>query len=465
MGGLLTAYILLRALSFFLRNEPFIATLIAGVLVVIFLWVCVKNLSVAWRVLVLELLLGGAGHFFEWEGLLLRTWVLGMFAVVWVWHRTRRREPLQPLPQPPRAVLVALAAFGAVLVWAAVNGWVRGNAPSYVLQDAMLYLFVLLLFPALEFERQWQSLYTAAVKVFVVGSALFSSVTFALYSSGVFVLTDTYYHWFRNVSAGKITDLGAHFFRIVLPEHLLLLPVIILLMQRFITKPSEKKWWWIMVCALVVVVLNFTRIYFMALGVGALVLLFFYRRQWRRWAVSAGGTLATALFIFFAIHFVASRGESIGFELLGMRSGINGSERDTSSAIRGALLPDIMRTIRERPWLGSGLGTTVTYVDPATNEPQTRTQFDWGYHEMVAELGIVGAAVFILLWLIALYYARNAPWLVASGAMLFVVNITTPALFQGFGVLFFVALVVLSERRASGIFETKIGTVINILSP
>ncbi|HBV58325.1 MAG TPA: hypothetical protein DEB73_03655, partial [Candidatus Magasanikbacteria bacterium] len=156
---------------------------------------------------------------------------------------------------------------------------------------------------------------------------------------------------------------------------------------------------------------------------------------------------------FISTHFIASRGQSTGLELLGVRMvGVTAPVDELSGAIRMALLPDIWRTIKLHPWMGSGLGTTVSFVHPVTKILETRTQFDWGYLEMLAELGILGTLAYLIFLLIILcslahlaYSATgqfNAPGpllrgLLAGGAALFVINITTPALFQGFGVLYF----------------------------
>ncbi|MCX6780650.1 MAG: O-antigen ligase family protein [Candidatus Magasanikbacteria bacterium] len=159
--------------------------------------------------------------------------------------------------------------------------------------------------------------------------------------------------------------------------------------------------------------------------------------------------------MFFSFHFVASRGQSIGLELLGVRvSGISAPTSDVSGAIRLALLPDIIRHIKARPLLGSGLGTTITYLDPVTQTNQIRTQFDWGYLQMITDLGILGTIAYLAFLIIIMYqFSRahhNSPFargLIAGAIALFVINITTPALFQGFGVLYFAFLIVATKTK------------------
>ncbi|MEK7190009.1 MAG: hypothetical protein AAB666_03475, partial [Patescibacteria group bacterium] len=163
---------------------------------------------------------------------------------------------------------------------------------------------------------------------------------------------------------------------------------------------------------------------------------------------------------------MASRGQSMGWELLGVRmGGVTAPTDELSGAIRMALLPDIWRTIKLRPWLGSGLGTTVSFVHPVTKVLEIRPQFDWGYLEMLAELGILGTLAYVIFLLIILYSLARVAYsavglanssnpllkgLLAGGAALFAINITTPALFQGFGVLYFVFVLVFYNKYGLG---------------
>jgi hypothetical protein len=440
-GGLVAFFILVRALSFALRAHEGMQELIAAVLIGGFTYYCIQNISFAWQLLALELLLDGAGHFFELRGLLLRTWFLGIFGACWAWRKFRTRTKIIV---PKKNILITLGVFGVVLVLAGSNGLLLHNAPHFVVQDFILYAFLLLMFPALEFGKLQQPIYRAGLQIFIIGSAFFSIITFALYASGHAILQNQYYHWFRDVAAGKITDLGQHFFRIVTAEQILFVPIILVLVWQLIKTSRDKKMWGLLFCSLIVVILNFTRIYFLSLAVGALILL--WRTPWKKWLTVVGYTCVAASFIFFAAHAIASRGESIGLELLGVRIGHVTKQTDPSAAIRMALLPDILQHMRAHPLRGSGLGTEISYVDPITHETKTRTQFDWGYFEMIVELGALGAATYVaVLCMITRACAQTE--LIAGAAALAIINITTPALFQGFGVLYFVFLIVVGNEK------------------
>lgn len=449
------SYALLRLLSLLTWERPAVHGTIAGAIILVFLIVCLGNLRLGWLLLVSELLLGGSGHFFELFGLLLRTWLLGIFAIVFV-VRERRNSASFGLPQALRPLLSIFAVF---LVLSSVIGLVRGNGPVQVMQDLALYLFLFLAYPAIRFWDALKKFIPSALAAFIAGSAAFSAATFSIYASGFGILPDRYYHWFRNIAGGKITDLGNDFFRVVLPEHLLLVPAILVLSALLIQK-GKRTHWALLFLSTYAVALNFSRIYLLALAGGLLVL--FSARIWKWMQVSSAVLLSIVIFIV-GSSAVASAGAVLGFELLGIRAGgVSAPASDPSGAIRLAILPNAMRIIAERPFFGSGLGTMVSFVHPATHRVETRTQFDWGYLEMVAELGFFGTAFFLLflgkLLATAFREARNSEDPVHAAVMrggcaslvsLAIVNLTTPALFQGFGILCIAALLTAVSNRKS----------------
>ena len=81
---------------------------------------------------------------------------------------------------------------------------------------------------------------------------------------------------------------------------------------------------------------------------------------------------------------------------------------------------------------------------------------------MLAELGVVGTIIFFCFFFTVLYYLTRFAYfstnidpvltrgLLAGATALLVINITTPALFHGFGMLYIVALLVVINRNRSG---------------
>lgn len=443
----LSLFFIIRFFSFLTYTNPIINQIIALIVIVIFTIIATKKISIAWLILIIEILLDGSGHFLELGGLILRTWFLGIFAIIWLTHKYQERKIQFNLPRP---ILYGLFLTLLSISLAIILGIYNHHNLHLILQDAILYLFLLLAFPALEFDKFSDKYFLIAIKTFIIGSALFSILTFIIYSSGLGSLPDNYYHWFRNIASGKITDLGWNFFRIVLPEHLLIVPIILIIASYLIKNPTNKLYWLGMFLSLIILDLNFTRIYFLTLAFGLLIL--FYKNPFKRWLTVCATTTVLMISIFILTALIASRGHSFGQHILGFKiSGISSPNSDISGTIRLSMLPNIYETISHSPFIGSGLATMVSYTDPTTKKVVSRTQFDWGYFEMIAELGIIGLTIFLSFIFILLYYLGKLAYsnnknsslyrgLFAGALSLFVINITTPALFHGFGILYFVYL-------------------------
>lgn len=445
---LLVTFVTIRLLSLTTYQQPFLNGILAALLIGGFACICIKNPKYGWFILLGELLLDGAGHFFELRSLLLRTWFLGIFGLMWLIKKIR--NPNFKLPDRP--IFRPMIALGLVILGATINGYFSHHSTTIIVQDALLFAFLGLVFPAIEWKEDLAKPLTTITKVWILGSTLFSITTFAWYASGFGILRDTYYHWFRNIAAGKITDLGQNFFRVVLPEHELIIPVILglaaFLIWREQTNTKRQYLWGLMLLSLSILTLNFSRIYFVALALGFLLL--FSKKLFKEWFAISAICVTSLIIVFFGFHLVASRGQSIGLELLGLRAAGTNLHADTSGAIRLAILPDALRQIQAKPWFGSGLGAVVTYPDPTTHELVTRSQFDWGYLEMLAELGIIGTLIFLFFYSTVLYQLTKIKTplgrgLLAGGISLLVVNITMPVLFHGFGVLYIVLLMTVAN--------------------
>jgi O-antigen ligase len=453
----LAFFVFSRIISLLTYNHALANQLVALALILGYLYISYKNISHAWLVLIAELLLDGSGHFFEFQGLILRTWFLIIFACFWGFGVIKKRKLKLQLHKPIKYTLLAAAL---VVLFATINGFIQDHSPVLIIQDTILYAFLALVFPAQQFRDITRAHIKAIIWTFIVGSFLFSAITFIIYSSDLGQLPDLYYHWFRNIGAGKITDLGNYFFRIVLPEHLFLVPLILIFVSKLVENIKSKQNWIALALLFTTLILNFTRIYFIAMAFGFLVLAI--KKSFSKWFRVS--TISVLLFVtlLISISFVSSRFQSVGLELIGIKvAQIRAPETDLSGAIRLAMLPDIFNTIKTHPLIGSGLATMVTYPDPRTHELVSRTQFDWGYFEMIAELGMIGTLIFlgfIILFLrflakvIYTFDTKKRPLYVglfAGAISLFVVNITTPALFQGFGLLYFVYLMSLDPNDVS----------------
>lgn len=183
-----------------------------------------------------------------------------------------------------------------------------------------------------------------------------------------------------------------------------------------------------------VLAINITRIYLVALAVGILFL--FSTKNWKRWLAYSAGALIFFILAFSLTHLAATKGKSLGWEYLGLRlQSIATPQTEDSSLSRLLLLPKIVEKIKLRPILGNGLGDTVTVYSPVFKANITTPHFDWGYLEIIDELGIIGLIAWILVIGYLILRIKQNRGLLASVVALLIINITSPALFHVLGIV------------------------------
>ena len=186
--------------------------------------------------------------------------------------------------------------------------------------------------------------------------------------------------------------------------------------------------------------LNISRAYFLGLIIGLLLLK--YQNNWLDWLKILCLNFLIILALFTAFNIISSSNTDTGWAILGLKfGGITAPQTEISSQNRMELLKPIAVMIKDAPLLGQGLGQSII-----TEKINTR-HFDWGYFEMWIKWGLLG-----LLWsLTMLGLLSKKIWTkiknqniylgILSGAVaLAVINITTPALFHVFGILYFTLL-------------------------
>ncbi len=147
VAALLVMYGALRALSFVFFHssigQGIVVVLIVSIMIACFIR---RQTHTAWAILLGEFILGGNGHLFELFGLALRTWLVGIFLLLWFWRDRKKILPLseqfKPLWIP--LVLLALSVAGGIGF-----GLLYHHPLQWIVQDATPFIFILLLFPAL----------------------------------------------------------------------------------------------------------------------------------------------------------------------------------------------------------------------------------------------------------------------------------------------------------------------------
>jgi O-antigen ligase len=134
------------------------------------------------------------------------------------------------------------------------------------------------------------------------------------------------------------------------------------------------------------------------------------------------------------------------------------SNRDAATASRWSLLPKLNEKILNAPILGNGFGTSVTYQssDPriisSTGGAYTTSAFEWGYHDILVKMGLVGIAAYgFLLYAIFIELKSAAPrertWLIPAFVALLLINFVSPYLNHPLGIGFLALLLALGAHK------------------
>ncbi|KKQ28130.1 MAG: hypothetical protein US42_C0002G0085 [Candidatus Magasanikbacteria bacterium GW2011_GWC2_37_14] len=472
---LLCLFFLIRLGSFLLKDHLIIQGILVFLLLMLLGILYFKKPEYAWYLVLGELFLGGGGHFLEISGLSIRTIFICFFLFLWLMqHLGQNTLKEKLLTKTP--LIYFLSIFFVFLIFSVFNGLENGHSLRLIFQDLIPYSLLFLIFPSnhLFSEEKTQNYFVRLLFVFIIGNALFSLITFALFSSGLNTIHDIFYTWYRDVNIGKITDLYNGFFRIVEPEHLLITPLILLITSLLMRDERHHKMWRVIrFFALTIFCLNFSRTYFLALGAGLIILK--YKHSFIKWLRECFTVVILLSLIFISVNFIASGGNSLGLELVGLRAqSLINPEIELSSNTRMLILPVINTLILIHPIIGSGLGATVTFFDNNIFNTVTTSNFDWGYLEMWAELGIFGALLLVALYLfvaaILIMKIKTIPdWhdfdvgLLAGIVAFLVMNITMPALFHVYGILFLLLVLTLALKNTT-VYEQTTKTLYKVFN-
>ncbi|MFH1790069.1 MAG: O-antigen ligase family protein [bacterium] len=440
-------FFLLRVFSFFYQPGGLVNSVISLFLLTSVIYLLLKCETTGWIFIATEFILGGSGSYLSIGSVSLRTYLLMTTILIFFIKKLYYGDLKSCIRENKTISLIFLLLYIGVAISCA-RGIVLGNNTNFVISDAIPYLFFLYYYPLKKLTKNPLFVKSCFIVICVtITCTLFLVLaTFALFSIHYFELHDLYYNWFRDIAGGKITDMGNHFFRIVLNEQLLLIPLLLYYsFKKFKFGCFEKdpviKPITIAACLLVLMSINISRSYFLALMAGILV--FFIPKNFKlaiKYIIVLFGIIIIS---FSAIHISASRAQSFGFDLIGLRiNSIAYPSIEESSMSRMALLPKILKNIKNNPLIGSGFGTELTVFNPVVNAEVKTRHFDWGFLEIVAEMGIIGS----LAWIILLTYlcfqiiSLKKRMDLSILASILTINLTQPAIFHVFGVVLLIIL-------------------------
>ena len=428
----------------------------------------------------------------------LRITLFAVVGAVWLIRILQGRVRL-----PQKNIVIGTIVMLAVVGWGMANGLFHGIAFKSVFSDANAYFALPLIWffvSAVKDERDQEWL----KKILKHGSIALSIVTIAalyffshkfLNIAGVFA-----YKWLRDSRIAEITALDNGTYRVFIQSQLYCLLAFIMVTLRgqppYQTEkgavPVFKRWAWGILPASALIISS-SRSF--ALGIGAafvaLIILSVIpakagiQSSLGRTSAQYGLDLplgaharrrsgmtkdilpiikkiaifsVVGIIIFFIalkLSFPSPRSQR-SFEDMLLSKNI--SQRDAAVASRWALIKALNAKIMEAPLLGSGFGTTVTYMssDPriisSTGGTYTTAAFEWNYHDILVKMGLLGLlaygyllyAIFLVIWRAD---ERERRWLVPAFFALLMLNVVSPFLNHPLGIGYLALLLALAEKK------------------
>lgn len=410
------AVTLVSALSF--RTSELHAVLFFGITITVLAF-SLCRLEYGILILIAELLIGSKGHLFWFDipgdemplRISLRMALFAVVLLAWVINRLRTRTWPALLVHPSfRFVL----PFLCILVYALAQGiWLQNYTLSAVFADANNWFFIAFIFPLFDvahesphfFKHVW--FLTKVAVVFLITKALFFFIVYALALPN---LTEYLYHFERQTGGGQLAPAPQGMWRIYFWSELFLLPAFFMAMSGVWVRLEERrplrKQLIVLFSIILTLVLTLFRSFWLGAAVGFVVWIvtaFFFPREQhpRMFHVRTLGKIIgyVSVFVFAAAILLQSIGTGLS-ALAGDRPAIQKqlfTTQEPGVQNRINQFRPLIEKIQERPILGSGFGTTVTYksLDERNKGVFTTTALELGWLDMVMEIGLLGVALLL----------------------------------------------------------------------
>lgn len=461
---------LVELLSFLAYFLPALQSYLIALIFIILLPLSIYYLEIGVLVAVAELVIGSKGHllsanFFGVQiSLRLVIWLALIIASLFIilkgegmkaYFNKFKNYPFYRL----FLVLVAFIFIGAV------NAYLSSNQVSLIFSDINAWFYLAWLLPLSlvyfpEIEKEKLGRLAQVFSVAILWLALKTLILLFFFSHNSVIVPDLYL-WVRRSGVGEITAMGGGWYRIFIQSqvHIIIaffLTLFIFLKNKFENNGQRFKYVGVLSLLMSIIIISMSRSFWLSLVFSGIVAaMFFWRLQWRLYLKAGLYTLLsiiTALIlIFIIIKFpYPAQKEAISMNALSERLEFKGDEAALAS--RWALLPELIESIKKRPILGSGFGTTVSYIsqDPRVleNNPDGLYEtyaFEWAYLDTCLKIGLLGlisllAYLLMILSRLGQAYVRtnNSLYAALAASLLFllVVNIFTPYLNHPLGLAF-----------------------------
>lgn len=289
------------------------------------------------------------------------------------------------------------------LIW----GLIQGNNFGDVFLDFNNWLYFLLVLPIFSLAKQeeFRQNILSVLVACVAWLGIKSLILLYIFSHSFEWALPELYKWVRDTRVGEITPAGAGFYRVFIQSQIFsLLFFFVLLWQDY-----KNKNYVLQIICLSTILLSFSRSYWLGLvfGLGMFFLtLIFLKKRFLDILKLFGKIVLVAIVSLAIVYLITTLPPGGGrIDLAGL-FGKRATEMEAASSSRMAQLEPLTKEIIKHPVIGSGFGTTVTYLsDDPRIVPETAGgsgefttyAFEWGYLDMILKFGLVGLIIYMIL--------------------------------------------------------------------
>src|SRR3989338_6597404 len=414
---------LIELLSIFAWALPIFNTACFFVILVMVLFLSLKNLAYGLFAVFAELIIGSYGYLFSLNlanGSTIISIRLGLFIVVML------ALAVNILKNGLANYWQTLKAFkffkyylwlSAVVAWGFAWGIIRGNNFGNVFLDFNNWLFFLYLLPLVSIhqDRRFWFVFKSVVSAALIWLILKTLILLYIFSHQFIWALPEVYQWVRDTRVGEITQFNGNFYRIFIQSQ------IYALLGFFILLPLTKKFRVIgynsmIIACLSVVMISFSRSFWVGLVAGLFIyfVLTIYSLLVIRYSLLEKIKNSVALFLKPIIIFVFSLAlicviayapPKISADLSQVFAN-RATQVGAAGNSRLNMLKPLGQVIANHPLIGSGFGATVTYksADPRVTAATagasgefTTYAFEWAYLDLLLKVGLGGLVIYLLL--------------------------------------------------------------------
>lgn len=411
------ALVIIEATSFLAYFYPTLSPLFFSVALLVFVYLTWYQPHLAILTLLAEIMLGSHGYIYALSvsgfNLSIRMAMFTVLLIAAVPHLFKNKHTLWGWAKTYRLWLMWLV----VIILAGLNGLYHGYASMLIFNDVNAYAFILMFLPILTLtsaERLKRDLLPLLIvtQVYLAIKTLILVYLFS-HTAWQFYIPDLY-SWLRDNRLGEFTPTPGGGYRIFMQSQIYFLVAWWLAIWPTRLQPVWQVSRWLALSALFSsgLIISFSRSIWLG-WIASICMAMLYLLLTKKLTnlVRLFTTIILSLALGFVIMYAALKFPLPPASTTGSLQILNRFEvTDEAASSRWNLLPPLTTAVKEHLFIGSGFGSSVTYI---SNDPRVRAQtpsgeytttaFEWGYLDQWLKFGLLGL---ILMLLIGLGLAR-----------------------------------------------------------